>query len=143
MDMGIVNPQMVRIYSEIEPELLQRVEDVILCRRADAAERLTEYAQQVRATAQTQPQVPDAWRAGTLAERIGHAMLKGVADYIEQDALEGYEALGNADGRDRHPADARHGAGRHALRRGQDVPAAGREDRPRDEARRGGPDPLH
>ena len=94
MDMGIVNPQMVKIYSEIEPELLQRVEDVILCRRADAAERLTEYAQQVRATAQTQPQVPDAWRAGTLAERIGHAMLKGVADYIEQDALEGYEALG-------------------------------------------------
>ena len=47
----------------------------------------------------------------------------------------------NADGRDRHPADARHGAGRHALRRGQDVPAAGREDRPRDEARRSGPDP--
>lgn len=94
MDMGIVNPQMVKIYSEIEPELLQRVEDVILCRRADAAERLTEYAQQVRATAETQPQVPDAWRAGTLAERIGHAMLKGVADFIEQDALEGYETLG-------------------------------------------------
>ena len=94
MDMGIVNPQMVKIYSEIEPELLQRVEDVILCRRADAAERLTEYAQQVRTTAETQPQAPDAWRAGTLAERIGHAMLKGVADYIEQDALEGYEALG-------------------------------------------------
>ena len=87
---------------------------------------------------QTQPQAPDAWRAGTLGERIGHAMLKGVADYIEQDALEGYETLGTPDGRDRHAADARHGACRHALRRGQDVPAAGREDRPRDEARRGG-----
>ncbi|WP_298033824.1 methionine synthase [uncultured Alistipes sp.] len=95
MDMGIVNPQMVRVYSEIEPELLERVEDVILCRRADAAERLTEYAQQVRTIAQTQPQAPDAWRSGTLEERIGHAMLKGVADYVEQDALEGYQALGN------------------------------------------------
>lgn len=95
MDMGIVNPQMVRVYSEIEPELLERVEDVILCRRPDAAERLTEYAQQVRTVAQTQPQAPDAWRAGTLSERIGHAMLKGVADFIEQDALEGYEALGS------------------------------------------------
>ena len=94
MDMGIVNPQLLRVYSEIEPELLARVEDVILCRRADAAERLTEYAQEVRQTAETAPQAPDAWRAGTLEERIGHAMLKGVADYIEQDALEGYEALG-------------------------------------------------
>ena len=94
MDMGIVNPQLLRVYSEIEPELLARVEDVILCRRADAAERLTEYAQEVRQTAEMSPQAPDAWRAGTLEERIGHAMLKGVADYIEQDALEGYEALG-------------------------------------------------
>ena len=95
MDMGIVNPQLVRVYSEIEPELLERVEDVILCRRVDAAERLTEYAQEVRQTAETAPQAPDAWRAGTLEERIGHAMLKGVTDYIEQDALEGYETLGS------------------------------------------------
>ena len=95
MDMGIVNPQMLKVYSEIEPELLERVEDVILCRRADAAERLAEYAQQVRTTTETQPAAPDAWRAGTLEERIAHAMLKGVADYVEQDALEGYEALGS------------------------------------------------
>ena len=95
MDMGIVNPQMLKIYSEIEPELLERVKDVILCRRADAAERLTEYAQQVQQTAETHPQAPDAWRAGTLEERIAHAMLRGVADYVGQDALEGYEALGS------------------------------------------------
>ena len=95
MDMGIVNPQLLRVYSEIEPELLERVEDVILGRRADAAERLSEYAQQVQQTARTGTQAPDAWRAGTLEERIGHAMLKGVADCIEQDALEGYEALGS------------------------------------------------
>ena len=95
MDMGIVNPQMLKVYSQIEPELLCHVEDVILCRRADAAERLAEYAHGVQQTAQAQPQAPDAWRAGTLGERIAHAMLKGVADYVEQDALEGYEALGS------------------------------------------------
>ncbi len=94
MDMGIVNPQMLRIYSEIEPELLERVEDVILCRRADAAERLAEYAQQIRNDADTKPQTLDAWRQGTLTERIEYAMLKGVADFIEQDALEGYHELG-------------------------------------------------
>lgn len=94
MDMGIVNPQLVKIYSDIEPKLLCRVEDVLLCRRPDAAERLSEYAQQVRTTAQTEPQTPDAWRSGTLAERIDHAMLRGVADFIEEDALEGYRELG-------------------------------------------------
>lgn len=95
MDMGIVNPQLLRVYSEIEPELLERVEDVILCRRADAAERLTEYAHQVQQTAQAEPQAPDAWRNGSLEERIGYAMLKGVADCIEEDALEGYRTLGS------------------------------------------------
>ena len=95
MDMGIVNPQMLRVYSEIEPELLERVEDVILCRREDAAERLTEYAHEVQQTARTQPQAPDAWRSGSLEERIGYAMLKGIADHIEEDALEGYRTLGS------------------------------------------------
>ncbi|MFR9129302.1 MAG: dihydropteroate synthase [Alistipes putredinis] len=90
MDMAIVNPQMLQIYSDIEPELLERVEDVILCRRADAAERLTEYASQFTKTAATQTQHTDAWRSEPLGKRIEYAMLKGVADYIEQDALEGY-----------------------------------------------------
>ena len=94
MDMGIVNPQMLRVYSDIEPELLERVEDAILCRRPDAAERLADYAQQVRQEAETKPQAADAWRAGTLCERIGHAMRKGIADHIEEDALEGLRELG-------------------------------------------------
>ncbi|MDE5709073.1 MAG: methionine synthase [Alistipes sp.] len=95
MDMGIVNPQMLKIYNDIEPELLKRVEDVILCRCTDAAERLAEYAQQVRQTTETQSQEADAWRSGSLEERIEHAMRKGVADFIEADALEGYRTLGN------------------------------------------------
>ena len=70
MDMGIVNPRCCASKREIEPALLERVEDVILCRRADAAERLTEYAHEVQQTAQTQPQGPDAWRSGSLEERI-------------------------------------------------------------------------
>ena len=93
MDMGIVNPQMLRVYSQIEPELLERVEDVLLCRRPDASERLTEYAHQVQQTAQQEPQQADAWRSGTLRERIDYAMLKGVADHIEEDALEAYREL--------------------------------------------------
>ena len=95
MDMAIVNPQMLQIYSDIEPGLLERVEDVILCRRADAAERLTEYASQFTKTGATQTQHTDAWRSEPLGKRIEYAMLKGVADYIEQDALEGYRTLGS------------------------------------------------
>ncbi|MEG2061165.1 MAG: methionine synthase [Alistipes sp.] len=94
MDMGIVNPELLKVYSEIEPELLTHIEDVILCRRADAAERLADYAQRVRTTAETQPQAPDAWRTAPLAERLDYAMRKGVTDFIEQDALEGYHTLG-------------------------------------------------
>ena len=54
------------------------------------SERLTEYAHQVQQTAQQEPQQADAWRSGTLRERIDYAMLKGVADHIEEDALEAY-----------------------------------------------------
>ena len=140
MDMGIVNPQMLRVYSEIEPELLCRVEDVILCRRADAAERLTEYAHEVQQTAQAQPQAPDAWRAGDARgayrarDAQGRGRLRGTG------RTGGLRNAGKPDGGDRHAADARDGAGRSPLRRGENVPAAGSEDRPRDEARRGGAD---
>ena len=96
MDMGIVNPQMLRLYDEIEPELLERVEDVILCRRPDASERLSEYAQQVHQTAGQGQQAPDdAWRVEPLAERIAHALRKGITEHIEEDALEGLRTLGS------------------------------------------------
>jgi len=95
MDMGIVNPRTLRAYSDIDPELLEHAEDVILCRRRDAADRLADFAQRIRRQAETAPQTPDAWRAGSLAERIDYAMLRGVADRIEEDALEGLRTLGS------------------------------------------------
>ncbi len=95
MDMGIVNPQMLRIYDDIEPELLRRVEDVVLCRRTDASDRLAEYAQQVHTDAEQTAQTADVWRLGTLRERIDHAMLKGTADHIEADTLEAYGESGD------------------------------------------------
>ncbi len=93
MEMGIVNPQLLRVYDEIPNELLERVEDVILCRRADAAERLSEYAQQVKQAVTEHPTELNAWREAPLTERINHAMLKGIADFIEEDALAAYHEL--------------------------------------------------
>ncbi len=97
MDMGIVNPQLLRVYDDIEPELLARVEDVILCRRADAAARLAEYASGTVTTqdAATEAGDGEAWRRLPLAERIGCAMRRGLTESIEADALEGLHTLGS------------------------------------------------
>ena len=96
MDMGIVNPQLLQVYSDIEPALLERVEDVVLCRRTDAAERLIEYAQQLRTdTAAEGPVHEEAWRTRPLDERIEYALLKGVTDHIEADTLEAYREIGD------------------------------------------------
>ncbi|MBE6196268.1 MAG: methionine synthase [Rikenellaceae bacterium] len=94
MDMGIVNTQMLQIYSTIEPKLLERVEDVLLCRRADASERLAEYAQELKSVAENLPAEEVAeWRKAPLKERIRHAMIKGISDHIEADTLEAYREL--------------------------------------------------
>lgn len=93
MEMGIVNPALLRIYDDIPTELLEKVEDVILCRREDAAERLTEYAEQVKSCATTQTQASDTWRTKSYRERLEYALLKGITDYVEADTLEAYEAL--------------------------------------------------
>ncbi|MFI3247732.1 MAG: methionine synthase [Rikenellaceae bacterium] len=98
MDMAIVNAGMLQIYDQIEPELLSRIEDVILCRQEDASERLIELAEQMKANQDGTKKVAEKsvaeWRALPLEERISHAMLKGIADYIEEDTAEGYEKLG-------------------------------------------------
>ena len=96
MDMGIVNPAMLQVYSQIEPTLLELCEDVVLNRRADATERLAEYAERLKGQSAGGAQVAaaEAWREGTLAERINYAMLKGNTDHIAEDAMEALSAEG-------------------------------------------------
>lgn len=96
LDMGIVNPAMLQVYSEIEPELLELAEDVVLNRRCDAGDRLAEYAERVKSQADTAGPKHNAekWREGSLADRLAHAMTKGVADYVEQDVMEAYGLIG-------------------------------------------------
>ncbi|MFI3317087.1 MAG: methionine synthase [Rikenellaceae bacterium] len=96
MDMAIVNTQMLQIFDQIEPELLKVVEDAILMRSEDACEKLIEYAQ-THHQGDTKTAVEhkgEQWRELPLKERIDYAMLKGIADHVEEDAQEGYDELG-------------------------------------------------
>lgn len=93
MDMGIVNPTMLEVYDEIENELLERVEDVLLNRRDDATERLLEYAETVKGSAKKK-EVDDEWRKGSVEERITHALVKGIIDFIDQDTEEARQKYG-------------------------------------------------
>jgi 5-methyltetrahydrofolate--homocysteine methyltransferase len=97
LDMGIVNAGMLQIYSEIEPHLLELTEDVVLNRRADATERLAEYAEELKATSgEVKPtESKDSWRTLPLAERISYAMLKGADEHSAEDALEALHELGS------------------------------------------------
>ncbi|MFA7172206.1 MAG: methionine synthase [Kiritimatiellia bacterium] len=96
MDMGIVNAGMLEVYDEINPELLAHVEDVILDRRADATERLLDYAQGVRQVVKEGSQGEPAWRAQSLEERLSHALVKGIPDYVEEDLKEALEKYNSA-----------------------------------------------
>ncbi len=87
LDMGIVNAGQLAVYEDIEPQLLERVEDVLLNRRADATERLVEFAETIRKK-DTVAVVEQAWRAGTVAQRLSHALVHGITDYIEADVEE-------------------------------------------------------
>jgi len=87
MDMGIVNPGMLQVYDTIPSDLLELVEDVILNRRPDATERLTEFADKVRHSSAKQ-KAADNWRTLTVQERLTHSLVKGLTDYIEEDVLE-------------------------------------------------------
>lgn len=88
MDMGIVNPTMLTVYDEIAPELLEKVEDVLLNRRADATERLLEYAEQVKGTGIAKQGSEEAWRSLPVKERLSHALVKGIDSFIESDTEE-------------------------------------------------------
>src|SRR5213078_4536123 len=87
LDLGIVNAGQLAVYEEIEPELRERVEDVLLNRREDATERLVEFAERVKAKDKT-PIKDEAWRAEPVEERLKHAMVKGIVDYIDIDTEE-------------------------------------------------------
>ncbi len=87
MDMGIVNPTMLEVYDEIDKELLERVEDVLLNRREDATERLLDFAENVKGSVKKKV-ADDTWRKGTVEERITHALVKGIIDFVDQDTEE-------------------------------------------------------
>jgi 5-methyltetrahydrofolate--homocysteine methyltransferase len=87
MDMGIVNAGQLPIYSDIPPDLLERVEDVVLNRRPDATDRLLEVADSVRGHAAAQA-TDLTWRNAPVAERLSHALVEGIADYIVEDTEE-------------------------------------------------------
>ena len=95
LDMGIVNAGQIEVYEEIDPELLRHVENVLLNRRPDATEGLIDYAETVKQTAGDAGRTAvAAWREQPVEQRIQHALLKGVDDYIQQDAEEARLKLG-------------------------------------------------
>ena len=85
LDMGIVNAGALVVYDEIDPELRDRIEDVVLNRRPDAAERLLEIAERFNTTGEEKDAVADEWRSLPLHERITHALVKGIDTYVEED----------------------------------------------------------
>lgn len=87
LDMGIVNPQQLEVYDEIDKELLVYIEDVLLNRRPDATERMVDYSEKVKAKASGKEKVEE-WRGGTVEQRLQHALLKGITDYIDNDTEE-------------------------------------------------------
>jgi 5-methyltetrahydrofolate--homocysteine methyltransferase len=100
MDMGIVNAGMLEVYEEIAPELKELVEDVLLNRRPDATERLVEFGEKLKAAGAASAgeagdeKKVEEWRAGTVEERLSHALVKGIDAYVETDAEEARVKLG-------------------------------------------------
>ncbi len=89
MDMGIVNAGMIEVYEEIPKDLLERVEDVLFNRRADATERLTEIAEQLQGSNGGRAIQKDlTWREGTVEERLAHALVRGITTYVDEDTEE-------------------------------------------------------
>ncbi len=87
MDMGIVNPSMLEVYDDIPKDLLEKIEDVLLDRRDDATERLLEFAETLKAKGKKEV-ADEEWRKGTVEERLTHALVKGVVDFIDKDTEE-------------------------------------------------------
>ncbi len=88
LDMGIVNAGMLDVYEEIEPALKEHVEDVILNRRPDATERLVTFAESFKKKDKAEAKEEAAWRSLPVEERLSHALVKGIVDFIEADTEE-------------------------------------------------------
>lgn len=101
MDMGIVNAGMVGVYDEVEPQLRERVEDVVLNRRPDAGERLVEIAEQAKGAAKDEGK-KNEWRALSVEQRLAHALVHGITDHIVVDTEEMYQQVVAKGGRPLH-----------------------------------------
>ncbi len=101
MDMGIVNAGMVGVYDDLEPVLRERVEDVVLNRRPDAGERLIEVAETAKGAAKDDS-AKFAWRAKPVDERLSHALVHGINDFITEDTEEVYQRVLAKGGRPLH-----------------------------------------
>ncbi|QTN23444.1 methionine synthase [Rhizobacter sp. AJA081-3] len=101
MDMGIVNAGMVGVYDDLEPVLRERVEDVVLNRRPDAGERLVEIAETAKGAAKDDS-ARLAWRAGTVNERLSHALVHGITEFIVEDTEAAWQTIQAGGGRPLH-----------------------------------------
>lgn len=88
LDMGIVNAAQLEVYEEIEPELLEKVEDVLFNRRADATERLVDFAGTLQQKGEGGDRLADEWRSWPVNRRLEHALLKGIVSHIDEDTEE-------------------------------------------------------
>nr|WP_317631477.1 methionine synthase [uncultured Flavobacterium sp.] len=88
MNMGIVNPELLEIYDQIDTELLTFVEDVLLNRRDDATERLLEFAEGLKGETKTTEKKVDEWRSLPVQERLTHSLVKGIEEFITVDVEE-------------------------------------------------------
>jgi 5-methyltetrahydrofolate--homocysteine methyltransferase len=101
LDMGIVNAGMVGVYDDLDAELRERVEDVVLNRRKDSGERLIEIAERAKGMAKDDS-ARLAWRAGTVDERLSHALVHGITEFIVADTDEAWRAIEAGGGRPLH-----------------------------------------
>jgi 5-methyltetrahydrofolate--homocysteine methyltransferase len=101
LDMGIVNAGMVGVYDDLDAELRERVEDVVLNRRADSGERLIEIAERAKGMAKDDS-LRLAWRAGDVNERLSHALVHGITEFITTDTEEAWQAIAATGGRPLH-----------------------------------------
>ncbi len=87
LDMGIVNAGQLVVYEDVDPELMEHVEDVLFNRRPDSTERLVDLAEGLKGTKVTEKQAAE-WRSKSVADRLSHALIRGITDYVDEDLAE-------------------------------------------------------